>query len=163
MFIVGGTTGKVSILAKRLYTVAYECMWEGIKTIRPGAQTIEIGQAIYDHATAANFSVVREFCGHGIGLGFHEDPQILNYPNMKTSIEMIPGMTFTVEPMINAGKKDVKELPDGWTIVTKDHSLSAQWEHTVLVTEDGYEVLTCIDWAIGLPKYPIQYTPLKND
>ena len=76
---------------------------------------------------------------------------------------MIPGMTFTVEPMINAGKKDVKELPDGWTIVTKDHSLSAQWEHTVLVTEDGYEVLTCIDWAIGLPKYPIQYTPLKND
>jgi len=138
MFFVG----EPAIMARRLVEVTYECMALGIKMIRPGVRLGEIGHAIQKYAEQANFSVVREYCGHGIGLEFHEDPQVLHYGEAGTGMELVPGMIFTVEPMINAGGRHVKLLPDQWTVVTKDHSLSAQWEHTVLVTEDGYEVLT---------------------
>jgi len=134
--------GKASILAERIARIAHECMWLGIKTVKPGTRTGDIGAVIQKHAEANGFSVVREYCGHGIGRTFHEDLQILHYGQHGTGIELVPGMTFTIEPMINAGKRDVKMLPDGWTVVTKDHSLSAQWEHTILVTDNGYEVLT---------------------
>jgi methionyl aminopeptidase len=117
-------------------------MWLGIAQVRPGATLGDIGQAIQMHAEKNGFSVVREFCGHGIGRKFHEEPQILHYGRAGTLDTLVAGMTFTVEPMINAGRREIKELADGWTIVTKDHSLSAQWEHTVLVTPTGYEVLT---------------------
>jgi methionyl aminopeptidase len=139
MFIVGG---DASILAKRLCQVTFECMWLGIAQVRPGTRLGDIGHAIQRHAEGNGFSVVREFCGHGIGTKFHEDPQVLHYGRPGTGMELQAGMTFTIEPMVNAGKKDISELPDGWTIVTKDRSLSAQWEHTVLVTETGVEVLT---------------------
>ena len=138
MFFVGAP----SILAKRLTKTAYECMLKGIEQVRPGAHLGDIGQAIQDYAEGNNYSVVREYCGHGIGLEFHEEPQILHYGKAHTGLQLEPGMTFTIEPMINAGKRHVKLLKDGWTVVTKDHSLSAQWEHTILVTEDGHEVLT---------------------
>ncbi|MDZ7653349.1 MAG: type I methionyl aminopeptidase [Burkholderiaceae bacterium] len=134
--------GEPSIAARRLCDVTYECMWLGIAQIRPGATLGDIGQAIQTHAEKNGFSVVREFCGHGIGRKFHEEPQILHYGRAGTLDTLIAGMTFTVEPMINAGRREIRELADGWTIVTKDHSLSAQWEHTVLVTPTGYEVLT---------------------
>jgi methionyl aminopeptidase len=134
--------GEPSIQARRLVEVTYECMWAGIRRVRPGAQLGDLGAAIQLHAEQSGYSVVREFCGHGIGRRFHEDPQILHYGKPGTGLRLEPGMTFTVEPMINAGKAAIRELADGWTIVTKDHSLSAQWEHTVLVTEDGVEVLT---------------------
>jgi methionyl aminopeptidase len=117
-------------------------MWKGIEQIRPNATLGDIGHAIQVFAEKLGFSIVREFCGHGIGKKFHEEPQILHYGRPGTLDKLVPGMIFTVEPMINAGKRDIRELADGWTIVTKDHSLSAQWEHTVLVTETGYEVLT---------------------
>jgi methionyl aminopeptidase len=114
-----------------------------IEMVKPGVRLGDIGQAIQDHAESNNCSVVREYCGHGIGRGFHEEPQVLHYGTPKTpTITLEPGMTFTIEPMINAGKRQVKLLPDGWTVVTKDHSPSAQWEHTILVTDDGFEVLT---------------------
>jgi methionyl aminopeptidase len=138
MFFVG----EPSIAARRLSEVTYECMWLGIAQVRPGATLGDIGQAIQTHAEKNGFSVVREFCGHGIGRKFHEEPQILHYGRAGTLDTLVAGMTFTVEPMINAGRREIKELADGWTIVTKDHSLSAQWEHTVLVTPTGYEVLT---------------------
>ncbi len=138
MFIVG----DASILAKRLCTVTYECMWLGIAQVKPGARLGDIGAAIQRHAESAGFSVVREFCGHGIGSNFHEDPQVVHYGKPGTGVALEAGMIFTIEPMINAGKAAISELPDGWTIVTKDRSLSAQWEHTVLVTPTGYEVLT---------------------
>lgn len=138
MFLVA----EPSIQAKRLCDVTYECMWVGIDKIRPGAHLGDIGAAIQAHAEGHGFTVVREFCGHGIGRKFHEDPQILHYGRPGTGMQLEPGMIFTVEPMINAGKAAIRELSDGWTIVTKDHSLSAQWEHTVLVTAQGYEVLT---------------------
>lgn len=138
MFLVA----EPSIQAKRLCDVTYECMWVGIEKIRPGAHLGDIGAAIQAHAESHGFTVVREFCGHGIGRKFHEDPQILHYGRPGTGMQLEPGMIFTVEPMINAGKAAIRELSDGWTIVTKDHSLSAQWEHTVLVTAQGYEVLT---------------------
>jgi methionyl aminopeptidase len=138
MFIIG----KPNILAKRLVDTTYECMWKGIEVVKPGAQLGDIGAVIQEHAEANNFSVVREFCGHGIGDKFHEPPQILHYGNKGEGLELKEGMTFTIEPMINAGKKEIKMLNDGWTVVTKDRSLSAQWEHTLLVTESGYEVLT---------------------
>jgi methionyl aminopeptidase len=141
MFIVGGEA-HASILAKRLCHVTYECLWLGIAAVRPGARLGDIGHAIQKHAEASGFSVVREFCGHGIGSQFHEEPQVLHYGRPGTGVELKAGMTFTIEPMINAGKAAISELPDGWTIVTKDRSLSAQWEHTVLVTDDGVEVLT---------------------
>jgi len=117
-------------------------MWKGIEQVSPGKTLGDIGHAIQRHAEAHGFSVVREFCGHGIGKVFHEDPQVLHYGKPGTGMKLMAGMTFTIEPMINAGRPDIRELADGWTIVTKDHSLSAQWEHTVLVTETGFSVLT---------------------
>lgn len=138
MFMVG----EVSALAKRLAQVSYECMWIGIEMVRPGTRLGDIGHAIQDYAESNNFSVVREYCGHGIGRQFHEEPQVLHYGNPGTGLILEPGMIFTIEPMINAGKRQVKLMPDNWTVVTKDHSLSAQWEHTILVADDGYEVLT---------------------
>ena len=134
--------GNPSIQARRLCEVTYECMWRGIRAVRAGAFLGDIGAAIQQHAEAHGYSVVREFCGHGIGRKFHEEPQVLHYGQPGTGLLLQAGMIFTIEPMINAGRPAIRELADGWTIVTKDHSLSAQWEHTVLVTEQGYEVLT---------------------
>ncbi len=134
--------GEPSVAARRLCEVTHECMWIGIGQVRPGAFLGDIGAAIQSHAEKHGFSVVREFCGHGIGRRFHEDPQVLHYGRPGTLDQLQPGMIFTIEPMINAGRREIRELADGWTIVTKDHSLSAQWEHTVLVTATGVEVLT---------------------
>ncbi|WP_029918690.1 type I methionyl aminopeptidase [Nevskia soli] len=134
--------GEPSVLARRLSEVTREAMFAGIRKVRPGARLGDIGYAVQQVAEANGYSVVREYCGHGIGRVFHEDPQILHYGRPGTGLELVPGMTFTVEPMLNAGRQDVRLLPDGWTVVTKDHSLSAQWEHTVLVTNTGYEILT---------------------
>lgn len=143
--------GEPRIQARRLVEVTYECMWHGIRQVRPGGRLGDVGAAIQAHAEAHGFSVVREFCGHGIGRRFHEEPQVLHYGKAGTGLGLETGMTFTVEPMINAGKAGIRELADGWTIVTKDHSLSAQWEHTVLVTERGFEVLT---QSAGTPPPP---------
>ena len=143
--------GQPSIQAKRLCEVTYECMWRGIDSVKPGATLGDIGYAIQTYAEQNGYSVVREFCGHGIGARFHEEPQVLHYGRPATGLRLEPGMTFTIEPMINAGKPDIRQLADGWTIVTKDHSLSAQWEHTVLVTATGYEVLTV---SAGAPAKP---------
>jgi methionyl aminopeptidase len=145
--------GEPSVQAKRLCEVTYECMWKGIDVVRPGATLGDIGFAIQKHAEANGFSVVREFCGHGIGKRFHEEPQILHYGRPGQGMKLAAGMTFTVEPMINAGKRDIRQLADGWTIVTADHSLSAQWEHTVLVTEEGYEVLTRSEGSPAPPAF----------
>ena len=134
--------GKPGVQAQRLAEVAYESMWLGIEELAPGKHLGDIGAAIQHHVEKNRFSVVREYCGHGIGRVFHEDPQVLHYGSPGTGMELRAGMTLTVEPMVNAGKAAVRLLPDGWTVVTKDHSLSAQWEHTVLITETGYEVLT---------------------
>ncbi len=134
--------GKPLPHAKRLVDSCFEAMWRGIRVVRPGARLGDIGHAIQEWVESQGHSVVREYCGHGIGRIYHEDPQVLHYGKPGTGTELKPGMTFTIEPMINAGKRDVKLLPDGWTVVTRDHSLSAQWEHTVLVTDDGFEVLT---------------------
>ncbi|WP_127477328.1 type I methionyl aminopeptidase [Sulfurivermis fontis] len=138
MFLVG----KPSIKAERLCRVAHECLLVGIRLVRPGVRLGDIGHAIQHHAEANGYSIVREYCGHGIGKDFHEEPQVLHYGTPGTGLELTPGMTFTIEPMVNAGKRHIKLLPDGWTVVTKDRSLSAQWEHTILVTDDGCEVLT---------------------
>ena len=138
MFVVG----EASIAANRLCQITYEAMWRGIRMVRPGRRLGDIGHAIQTFAEGRGYSVVREFCGHGIGRGFHEDPQVLHYGRPDTGEVLAAGMTFTIEPMINAGRRDIRETGDGWTIVTKDRSLSAQWEHTVLVTADGFEVLT---------------------
>ena len=138
MFIVG----EGSIAARRLCQFTYEAMWKGIAKVRPGAHLGDVGHAIQTFVENAGFSVVREFCGHGIGTRFHEEPQVLHYGRPGTLEELVPGMIFTIEPMVNAGRRDIREAGDGWTIVTRDRSLSAQWEHTVLVTESGYEVLT---------------------
>src|SRR6266705_862620 len=143
--------GEPSIQAKRLCETTYECMWLGIREVRPGAYLGDVGAAIQQHAESHGYSVVREFCGHGIGRKFHEEPQVLHYGRSGTGARLQPGMTFTIEPMINAGKPAIRELADGWTIVTKDHSLSAQWEHTVLVTGTGFEVLTL---SAGTPPPP---------
>jgi methionine aminopeptidase type I len=134
--------GKPGIQAQRLAEVAFESMWLGIEELAPGKHLGDVGATIQHHVEKNRFSVVREYCGHGIGRVFHEDPQVLHYGSPGTGMELRAGMTLTVEPMVNAGKAAVKLLPDGWTVVTKDHSLSAQWEHTVLVTETGHEVLT---------------------
>ena len=134
--------GEPSVLARRVSDASFEGMWLGIRAIRPGVRLGDIGAAVQTHVEAQRFSVVREYCGHGIGRTFHEDPQVLHYGRPQTGMELLPGMTITVEPMVNAGRRHVKTLSDGWTVVTKDHSLSAQWEHTVLVTESGFEVLT---------------------
>jgi methionyl aminopeptidase len=147
MFIVG----EGSIAARRLCSFTYEAMWKGIVKVKPGARLGDIGHAIQTFAENNGFSVVREFCGHGIGLKFHEEPQVLHYGRPGTLEELVPGMVFTIEPMINAGKREIREMGDGWTIVTKDRSLSAQWEHTILVTDSGYEVLTV---SAGSPPPP---------
>jgi methionyl aminopeptidase len=153
MFVVG----EASIAARRLSQITFEAMWKGIVKVKPGARLGDIGHAIQTFAENAGFSVVREFCGHGVGARFHEEPQVLHYGRPGTLETLVPGMIFTIEPMINAGKREIKEdrkgnRPyDGWTIVTRDRSLSAQWEHTVLVTETGYEVLTV---SAGSPAAP---------
>jgi methionyl aminopeptidase len=134
--------GKPSVQAQRLTEVCFQAMWKGIEQVRPGATLGDIGHAIQSHVESNNFSVVREYCGHGIGRVYHEDPQVLHYGEPGMGEALVEGMTFTIEPMVNAGRRHVRLLPDGWTVVTKDHSLSAQWEHTVLVTRNGYEVLT---------------------
>lgn len=134
--------GEPSILARRVSEISHECMKKGIEMVKPGVKLGDIGHAIQQHAESNNFSVVREYCGHGIGADFHEDPQVLHYGKPDTGITLKPGMIFTIEPMVNTGKREVKVLPDKWTVVTRDRSLSAQWEHTILVTEDGYDVLT---------------------
>jgi methionyl aminopeptidase len=148
MFFVG----TPSIQAKRLVEVTYEAMWHGIRAVRPGAHLGDIGNTIQRYAESNGFSVVREFCGHGIGRQFHEEPQVLHYGRPGTGLKLLPGMIFTIEPMINAGRPGIRSLADGWTIVTADHSLSAQWEHTVLVTPVGYEVLTV---SPGMPPPPL--------
>ncbi len=134
--------GEPPVVGRRVSEIAHEAMCRGIAMVRPGARLGDIGHAIQSFVEAERCSVVREYCGHGIGRVFHEDPQVLHYGQPDTGLELVPGMTFTIEPMVNAGRRHVKLLRDGWTVVTKDHSLSAQWEHTVLVTEDGHEVLT---------------------
>ena len=147
MYIVG----EGSIAAKRLCALTYEAMWKGINKVKPGVRLGDIGHAIQVFTENQGFSIVREFCGHGIGAKFHEEPQVLHYGRPGTLEELVPGMIFTIEPMVNAGRREIRELGDGWTIVTKDRSLSAQWEHTVLVTETGYEVLTL---SAGSPAPP---------
>jgi len=147
MFVVGETTPQ----ARRLIQITYEAMWIGINQVKAGARLGDIGHAIQRFAEKSGYSVVREFCGHGIGRVFHEDPQVLHYGKPGTGLLLEAGMTFTIEPMINAGKRDIRQMPDGWTIVTKDRSLSAQWEHTVLVTDTGFEVLTL---SAGSPAVP---------
>jgi methionyl aminopeptidase len=134
--------GEPTILARRLVETTREAMVAGIRAIRPGLRLGDLGHIVQRLAEGRGYSVVREYCGHGIGRVFHEEPQVLHYGKPGTGIELQPGMCFTVEPMLNAGRAEVKLMPDGWTVVTKDHSLSAQWEHTVLVTETGFEVLT---------------------
>jgi methionyl aminopeptidase len=149
MFVVG----EGSIAARRLCQMTYDAMWHGISKVKPGARLGDIGYAIQTFAENNGFSVVREFCGHGIGRKFHEEPQILHYGRPGTLEVMTPGMVFTIEPMVNAGRRDIREAGDGWTIVTRDRSLSAQWEHTVLVTDTGYEVLTLSAGSPALPQF----------
>ncbi len=138
MFMVG----KPKVQAERLAHIAREAMMRGIAEVAPGKHLGDIGHAIQRYVESHRCSVVREYCGHGIGQGFHEDPQVVHFGKPGTGLELRPGMTFTIEPMVNAGKRHTKLLPDGWTVVTKDHSLSAQWEHTILVTDTGHEILT---------------------
>ena len=134
--------GEPSVQARRLVQVTHDAMLTGIEMVRPGVRLGDIGHAIQHYVESHGFSIVREYCGHGIGRVYHEDPQVLHYGTPGNGLQLQPGMTFTIEPMVNAGKRHVKVLPDGWTVVTKDHSLSAQWEHTLLVTDSGHEVLT---------------------
>ncbi len=134
--------GEPSVRARRLVRITLEALWFGIQQVRPGGHLSNIGHAIQHYVESHHFSVVREYCGHGIGREFHEDPQVVHYGTPGNGLVLQPGMCFTIEPMINAGKRQVKLLPDKWTVVTKDRSLSAQWEHTILVTDNGYEVLT---------------------
>jgi methionyl aminopeptidase len=147
MFFVG----EASIQAKRLSEITYQAMWLGIRQVKPDNTLGDIGHAIQTFTEKNGYSVVREFCGHGIGKVFHCEPQVLHYGKPGMGLKLKTGMIFTIEPMINAGKRDIKQLPDGWTIVTKDRSLSAQWEHTILVTETGFEVLTL---SAGSPPAP---------
>lgn len=136
--------GTPTVAAERLARISHECLKIGIEMVKPGVHLGDIGHAIQQHAESHHCSIVREYCGHGIGREFHEDPQVLHYGKPGTGMKLEAGMTFTIEPMVNAGKRHTKLLPDGWTVVTKDHSLSAQWEHTILVTDSGHEVLTCL-------------------
>jgi methionyl aminopeptidase len=138
MYVVG----EPSILAKRLIDVTHRAMWAGIRAVRPGATLGDIGHAIQTVVESERFSVVREYCGHGIGEVYHEEPQVLHYGRPGEGLVLEEGMTFTIEPMVNAGSRHTRLLPDGWTVVTRDQSLSAQWEHTIAVTRDGFEVLT---------------------
>ena len=150
--------GEPSILAKRLSQITYECMWLGIAQVKPGCTLGDIGHAIQSHAENAGYSVVREYCGHGIGQVFHDEPQIVHYGKPGLGERLHEGMTFTIEPMINAGKRDIRTMPDQWTVKTKDRSLSAQWEHTCLVTPSGVEVLT---YSAGSPPPPACVSNLK--
>ena len=136
------SVGKPSIQAERLCRVTRECMYKGIDIVRPGTRLGDIGHVIQSHAEEHHFSIVREYCGHGIGREFHEEPQVLHYGRPGTGLALEKGMTFTIEPMVNAGARETRVLSDNWTVVTRDHSLSAQWEHTILVTDDGHEILT---------------------
>jgi methionyl aminopeptidase len=145
--------GECSIAARRLCKLTYESMWLGIQQVRPGGRLGDIGHAIQKFAEGHGLSVVHEFCGHGIGQRFHEDPQVLHFGQPGTGEELLPGMIFTIEPMVNIGRREIKEMNDGWTIVTRDRSLSAQWEHTVLVTPTGHEVLT-LSTGAGAPPVP---------
>lgn len=138
MFFVG----KPTVQGRRIVEIAHKSLWIGIDMVKPGVRLGDIGHAIQTYAEGQHAAIVREYCGHGIGREFHEEPQVLHYGRPGTGMVLEPGMTFTIEPMVNAGKRHTKLLPDGWTVVTKDHSLSAQWEHTILVTADGHEVLT---------------------
>ena len=147
MFMIG----QPSVLAKRLVDVTWQCLWLGIEQVRPGARLGDIGHVIQTYAEKQGFSIVREFCGHGIGRNFHEDPQVLHYGRPGTGPKLEPGMIFTIEPMLNAGRREIRQLADGWTVVTKDHSLSAQWERMLCVTPTGYEVLTV---SAGTPPKP---------
>lgn len=149
MFYVGEVTHQ----AKRLCEITYQAMWLGISKVKPGATLGDIGYAIQTFAEKSGYSVVREFCGHGIGKVFHEEPQVLHYGKAGAGITLKTGMMFTIEPMINAGKRDIKQMPDGWTIVTKDRSLSAQWEHTILVTDIGFEVMTLSSGSPPIPTF----------
>jgi methionyl aminopeptidase len=144
--------GEPSALARRLVNTTYEAMRAGIRQVRPGATLGDVGHAIQSVAQREKFSIVREYCGHGIGQIYHEDLQVLHYGNPGEGLRLKPGMVFTIEPMLNAGKRETQELDDGWTVVTRDHSLSAQWEHMVAVTDDGFEVLT--PWPDGTGAYP---------
>jgi methionyl aminopeptidase len=134
--------GQPSIAAERLCKITQECLYKGIRLVKPGTRLGDIGEVIQKHAESNYYSVVREYCGHGIGAVFHEEPQVMHYGKAGTGMVLKEGMTFTIEPMINQGKRHCKLLPDDWTVVTKDHKLSAQWEHTILVTADGFEILT---------------------
>jgi len=151
--------GKPSILAGRLIDVSYNCLWKGISAVRPGGRLGDIGAAIQRHAENNGYSVVRDYCGHGIGRNFHEEPQVMHFGEAGKGIELKAGMTFTIEPMINAGRSAVSVLGDGWTVVTKDRSLSAQWEHTVCVTKEGVEVLSLSSAAPPPP----EWYPGKNN
>jgi methionyl aminopeptidase len=143
--------GEPSVLARRLVETTYEAMLAGIREVRPGAKLGDVGHAIQSVAQREHFSVVREYCGHGIGQIYHDEPQVLHYGQRGEGLTLAPGMVFTIEPMLNAGKRDTRQMPDGWTVVTKDRSLSAQWEHMVAVTPEGYEVLTA--WPGGTGGY----------
>lgn len=147
MFFVG----EPSVLARRLVETTYQAMLAGIKAVKPGATLGDVGHAIQTVAHREHFSVVREFCGHGIGQVYHDDPNVLHYGQRGEGLKLQAGMVFTIEPMLNAGKRDIRHLPDGWTVVTKDRSLSAQWEHMVAVTPEGYDVLTT--WPGGTGNY----------
>jgi methionyl aminopeptidase len=136
------TLGEPTKESKHLIKTTYEAMWKAIKTVKPNSTLGDIGHAIQKHVQSKGYSVVREYCGHGIGIEMHEEPQVLHYGRPNTGLTLRPGMTFTIEPMINQGKSAIKTLKDDWTVVTKDNKLSAQWEHTILVTDTGYEVLT---------------------
>jgi methionyl aminopeptidase len=149
MFFVG----EPNIQARRLTEITYECMWKGIAIVRHGAYLGDIGAAIQKYAEMNGYTVVREFCGHGIGRKFHEEPQVLHYGKAGTGPVLQTGMIFTIEPMINAGRRDIRMLGDGWTVVTKDHALSAQWEHTILVTQAGFEVLTLSAGSPAIPAF----------
>jgi methionyl aminopeptidase len=150
MFVVG----KGSASVKRLIRVCYECMWLGIEQVRPGARLGDIGYAIQSYAEAHGYGVVRDYCGHGIGTIFHEEPQVFHHGEVGTGLELQSGMIFTIEPMINAGRHETVTAPDAWTVRTLDHSLSAQWEHTVLVTDSGFDVMTV---SAGSPERPREF------
>ena len=151
MFMIG----QPSVLARRLVDVTWQCLWLGIEQVRPGARLGDIGHAIQAYAEKQGFSIVREFCGHGIGRQFHEEPQVLHYGRPGTGPKLEEGMIFTIEPMLNAGRREIRQLGDGWTVVTKDHSLSAQWEHMLVVTSTGYEVLTVSAGTPPKPELPV--------
>ena len=151
MFMIG----QPSVLARRLVDVTWQCLWLGIEQVRPGARLGDIGHAIQTYAERQGFSIVREFCGHGIGRQFHEEPQVLHYGRPDTGPKLEEGMIFTIEPMLNAGRREIRQLGDGWTVVTKDHSLSAQWEHMLVVTSTGYEVLTVSADTPPKPELPV--------